>query len=193
MALRGTIEQAVKYRRATVLHDPANRMAADHASTVDLTPTAAQQLAWQTLTLLDVTEVRTGAIWKPVSMQVPLTIDERVPSLLPGNRVEVYCQWRLPSEPSNPGQRDTTRYFADLGYAAQAKTERSEQIVSVDKPDVFRIDRVLARISGTALNSIERHVPFGQSTLACALIVGQRDMAAWQLQEELLATGSIHM
>ncbi|MFN9641554.1 MAG: hypothetical protein ACK56W_16310 [Pirellula sp.] len=90
VALRGTIEQAVKYRRATVLHDPANRMAADHASTVDLTPTAAQQLAWQTLTLLDVTEVRTGAIWKPVSMQVPLTIDERVPSLLPGNRVVVY-------------------------------------------------------------------------------------------------------
>ena len=193
VALRGSIEQAVKYRRATVLNDVSNRAAADQASPVDPTSTAVQQLAWQTLTLLDVTEVRTGAIWKPVSMRVPLTIDERVPSLLPGNRVEVYCQWRLPSEPSNPGQRDATRYFADLGYAAQAKTERSEQIVSIGEPDAFRIDRVLARISGTALSSIERHVPFGQSTLACALILGQRDMAAWQLQEELLATGSIHM
>ena len=187
VALRGSIEQAVKYRRASVLTNASNLAMADQ------TNSAEQKLDWQTLTLLDVTEMRTGAIWKPVSMRVPLTIDERVPSLLPGNRVEVYCQWRLPSEPSNPGQRDPTRYYADLGYAAQAKVERSEQIVSIGKPERLRIDRTLAVVSGIALQSIESHVPFGQSTLACALILGQRDMAAWRLQEELLATGSIHM
>ncbi len=160
VALRGSIEQAVRYRRASVLTNASNLAMADQ------TNSAEQKLDWQTLTLLDVTEMRTGAIWKPVSMRVPLTIDERVPSLLPGNRVEVYCQWRLPSEPSNPGQRDPTRYYADLGYAAQAKVERSEQIVTktacrADHAEVRRRVDVLTLLIELAVARDKREVLVG--------------------------------
>ncbi len=203
VVLRGVVVDPVRYRRAMMQHpqlgpgvlprvakaspgetpEPRADRRTDQPETID----------WQSMTVLQVEEVRSGGTWRPVNALVPLTIDGRVSSLLPGDSVEVYCQWKLPSRAGNPGQFDLAARFAELGYSAQAKTTSEEQIVRLDRPTGWRVDRFFAWVGQVALEGMEKHVILGQSPLACALILGQRDMVAWRLQEDLLATGSIHM
>jgi competence protein ComEC len=177
IACRGIIDSPVRYRKSTL----PNR--SEEPESVD----------WQTITTVRVTEIRADGDWKPRSLLMPLSIDGQVSSLLPGDRVELYGQWRLPSKPSNPGQFDQARRYAELGYAAQARAESEGQIKRLDAPIRLRLDRYLAMVSAVALRSIQRHVILGQSELTAALVLGQREQAEWRLQEELLSTGTIHM
>ncbi len=177
IACRGIIDSPVRYRKSTL----PNR--SSEMDSVD----------WQTITTVRVTEIRADGDWKSKSLLMPLSIDGQVSSLLPGDRIELYGQWRLPSKPSNPGQFDQARRYAELGYAAQARADSEGQIKKLDGPTRLRLDRYLAMVSAIALRSIQRHVVLGQGELTAALVLGQREQAEWRLQEELLATGTIHM
>ena len=177
IACRGIIDSGFRYRKATLPGKTADPDAVD----------------WQSITTIQVTEIRSDGEWQPKSLVMPLSIDGKIDNLFPGDRFELYGQWRLPSKPSNPGQFDQARRFADLGYAAQARADSEKQIKTREHPLRLRLDRYLAMVSATALRSIESYVVLGQAELTAALVLGQREQAEWRLQEELLATGTIHM
>lgn len=177
IACRGIVDSAFRYRKSTLPGKTADPNGVD----------------WQSLTTIQVTEIRSDGIWLPASLVMPLSIDGKIGGYFPGDRFEIYGQWRLPSQPSNPGQFDQARRFAELGYAAQARAESINQMKKRDHPAWFRLDRYLAMVSATALQSIERYVILDQSELTAALVLGQREQAEWRLQEELLSTGTIHM
>ena len=177
IACRGIVDAAIRYRKSTL-----------PGKTDD--PNA---VGWQTITTLQVVEIRSDGLWQPKSLVMPLSIDGRIEGIFPGDRIELYGQWRLPSKPSNPGQFNQARRFAELGYAAQARADSNSQFKKLDHPKLVRLDRYLAMVSALALRSIERHVILNQAELTAALVLGQREQAEWRLQEELLATGTIHM
>lgn len=187
VALRGSIESPVRFRRAVIPR------LSDSGRDAPTEPVTRLQEDWQSQSLLQIQQVRIGGTWVPVQAKIPLVINGRLDRLLPGDFVEVYCQWKLPSKAGNPGQFDLAAYYAERGYAAQARAEGAEQIVPWLNPGRWRADRFFAWVGQVSLRSMERHVPFDQFPLASALILGQRDMVAWRLQEDLLATGSIHM
>jgi competence protein ComEC len=187
VALRGSVDSSVRFRRAVMPLPISKQIDAGGR------PGIAAQEDWQSQTVLEVSQVRIGGTWRTVQARVPLVVDGRLDGILPGDSVEVFCQWKLPSQAGNPGQFDLAAYYADRGYSAQARAEGPDQLTIHSIPDRWRADRFLAWVGHIALQSMERHVPFGQFPLASALILGQRDMVAWRLQEDLLATGSIHM
>lgn len=177
LACRCVIDSPIRYRKATqfrISEDPA-------------------QEGWQSLTVVRIEKLRVGKDWEPRSMLVPLTAEGRVRGLYPGDRIELFGQWRLPARPANPGQFDQAKRFAELGYAAQAKVESESQLQRKGTASVLRLDRYLAMLAASALTAMETHVILGQSELTAALVLGQREQAEWRLQEELLATGTIHM
>jgi competence protein ComEC len=148
---------------------------------------------WQSLTVVKVQAIRMAGEWQPKAFQMPLVVDGKVRGYYPGDVIELYGQWRLPTKPSNPGQFDQMRRYVELDYAAQAKAESESQLKRMGQSTSIRLDRILAMISASALDAIEQHVILGQSELTAALVLGQREQAEWRLQEELLATGTIHM
>jgi competence protein ComEC len=177
VACRGVIDNAFRYRKAMLIgSDPTQ-----------------PELGWQSLTVLQVRQVRIGGQWIDRSLLVPLTIDGKLLGYYPGDSVELYGQWKLPSRPANPGQFDQAKRYAELGYSAQAKAESESQLIRIPTIERVRMDRYLGMLSEHALRWIERYVVLGQSELTAALVLGQREQAEWRLQEELLATGSIHM
>ncbi|HUP81847.1 MAG TPA: ComEC/Rec2 family competence protein, partial [Pirellula sp.] len=177
IACRGIVDAAIRYRKSTL-----------PGKTDD--PNA---VGWQTITTLQVVEIRSDGLWQPKSLVMPLSIDGRIEGIFPGDRIELYGQWRLPSKPSNPGQFNQARRFAELGYAAQARADSNSQFKKLDHPQLVRLDRYLAMVSALALRSIERYVILNQAELTAALVLGQREQVEWRLQEELLSTGTIHM
>lgn len=177
VACRAQIDASLRYRKASL---PGGNL---EMGEVD----------WQTITVLRVNQIRVGGQWTASSMLVPISIDGKITGLYPGDAVEVYGQWKLPSKPSNPGQFNQAKRFAELGYAAQARADSQEQLVRCDGTQRYRFDRFLAWVSGSALQAIERYVVLGQRELTAALVLGQREQVEWRLQEDLLATGTIHM
>ncbi len=177
IACRGIVDSAFRYRKSTLPGKTTDPNGVD----------------WQSITTIQVEEIRTDGVWEPRLLLMPLSIDGRIEGLFPGDRIELFGQWRLPSPPSNPGQFDQARRYAELGYAAQARAESVNQIKKRIQPTFLRLDRYLAMVSATALRSIERFVVLDQAELTAALVLGQREQAEWRLQEELLATGTIHM
>jgi competence protein ComEC len=177
IACRGTVDSSLRYRKATI-----------PGGNTDL-----GEVGWQTLTVLRVFEIRIGGQWSPASLLIPLTINGKLSGYYPGDAIELYGQWRLPSKPSNPGQFNQSRRYAEQGYSAQARADSESQLARIDRTSRLRVDRYLAMVSAKALWAIERYVILGQSELTAALVLGQREQAEWRLQEELLATGTIHM
>jgi competence protein ComEC len=212
VVVRGTIEETLRYRRATHMKSQ-NSVAGQNGVVVPTAlPSAAAGLsgsgspeaasddvsadaseAWQSLTQLRIDQVRRGEDWQRTSMLGALVIDEKVTGLYPGDRVELYGYWRLPPVPSNPGQFDLPKRFAELGITAQLKTDSQSQLERLALGSAWRIDRVLAMMTESALRAVDRYVILGQAPLTAALVLGQREQAQWQLQEEMLATGTIHI
>lgn len=177
VACRAQIDASLRYRKASLL-------GGNHEI---------GEVGWQTITILRVNQIRIGGRWSSSSLHVPISIDGKITGYYPGDAVEVYGQWRLPSKPSNPGQYNQAKRFAELGYAAQARADSKDQLVRCDGTQHYRFDRLLAWVSSRTLNEIERFVVLGQAELAAALVLGQREQVEWRLQEDLLATGTIHM
>ena len=182
IVLKGTITERVRYRQAS-----SNGFESTDSSGED-------KSQMQSLTLLEITHFRDRDRWVRADATTPVTVNERVENLFPGDVVQVFGQWKLPTFAGNPGQYDQASRYAELGYSAQVRVSSADQISKLHpNGSPFRPDRYFAQLGSIALEAIESHVPFGQSDLAAALLLGQRDMVQWRLQEDLLATGSIHM
>ena len=179
VVVQGTIEETLRYRRASI----ANPQASEDDSIDD----------WQTLTHLQVTKIQRLKSWADLSLSASLVIDGKASGHLPGDTVQIYGYWRRPPEPSNPGQFDLRSRYAELGIAAQLKTDSPALIHRIDSGSPWRLDRWLARWTAQANLAIERYVIFDQAPMTAALVLGQREQAAWQFQEQMLATGTIHM
>jgi len=192
IAVRAVIDEPLRYRRSTtprsLRSDVGNREGISDDDTA-----SQDDLHWQTLTRVRIQQARRADGWSPSVAVASLVIDEKVRGYYPGDRVELYGHWRLPPEPSNPGQFDLRARYAELGWTAQLRVESSEQLLRIPSESSVRLDRLLARMTDWSLATIEHYVPFGQAPLTAALVLGQREQAHWDLQEELLATGTIHM
>jgi hypothetical protein len=113
--LRGKIEQAVSYRPSYF-----GRRSTDQDSE------SSDQEGWQSTTIMMVEQIRDGTLWKPTSFLVTMSMEGKV-SLLPGDRIEAFCQWKLPGRASNPGQLDQAKYFADNNLRALVKVEDAKK------------------------------------------------------------------
>jgi competence protein ComEC len=192
IAVRAVIEETLRYRRSTMprssgIDSPEREGSSqdDRASQTDL--------HWQTLTRVRIRQARHSEGWTSSDAVASVVIDDPLRGYYPGDLVELYGHWRLPPEPSNPGQFNLRARYAELGWTAQLRVESSRQLARIGTEEYFRLDRPLAMMTEAALAAIERYVPFGQAPLTAALVLGQREQAHWELQEELLATGTIHM
>ena len=189
IVVRATIEESLRYRRSSNSYRKSSIEAIDKMD--DLAGNTTEQ--WQTLTRLTVHQVRRDGMWIPVSLVGSFVLDEKVQGYYPGDTMEIYGHWRLPPEPSNPGQFDLRKRYAELGVTVQMKAESAAQWELVSRGSSMRLDRWLARLNESALRAVDRYVIFGQAPLTAALVLGQREQADWQLQEDLLSTGTIHM
>lgn len=176
---RGTIEQTLRFRQASI----PNTHHSDHDTSED----------WQTTTILQVSEILHHDSFKDLNVKVSLLIDGKTADFLPGDNVEVLGHWRVPPEPSNPGQFDLRKRAAELQIAAQIKTEASQGIRLICRSHPWRLDRWLAWWTQASLVAIDRYVILDQAPLTAALVLGQREQTDWQFQEQMLATGTIHM
>ncbi len=149
--------------------------------------------AWRTQWQVRCDRLRDGRLWTPISARSSLTVDGRVDDLFPGDMVEVLGNLRCISEPTNPGGFDYARHNqADSVFTALTADSRS-QVKLLENTGQFPWLRLRAWLVMQFDHSLHRWVAFSQAPLAAALVFGQREQVDWEDQQELMATGTLHL
>ncbi len=131
--------------------------------------------------------------WQAVRANSSLTVDGRVSRFLPGDVVEVYGSVRRIWPATNPGGFDFADHQSRYGRLTLLSADSEKQILRQST----RWTRPLSRIRAMTVNGIDRllhrWVRFEKAPLAAALVFGQRQQVNWEQQQELMATGTLHM
>ncbi len=154
-------------------------------------PTVEQK--WQTLLEVRMVKVRDRSEWKEAFGQMNLSLDSNRRDLFPGDRIRVFGQWQQIPKPTNPGQFDQAAFYRRKGQFVRVRSENDEQVQKIGIEQAWRLDRWMGRILEQGDRALHRYVRLDQAPLASALVLGQRDQVEWELQESLLATGTMHM
>lgn len=149
--------------------------------------------AWSTQWTVRCTAYRDRQRWVPVNTSSTLRVAGRVEHLLPGDELEVHGSFRAILPPSNPGGYDFAERSRQEGRFVWFAADSLQQIEVLGST----WSQPWQRLRGYAVRFVDRQlhrwVTHGQAPLAAALVFGQRQQVDWEDQQELMATGTLHM
>ncbi len=150
--------------------------------------------AWKTQWNVQCIAIRDRQTWLTVQSFCQLSTEGRIDNYLPGDTLEVFGQFRKLANSTNPGSFDFAKHAAlDQQFIAL----RAESPVQLKLLSSEWGRHSLARLRGLIIRSLDksltRWVTYGRAPLAAALVFGQRQQVEWEDQQELMATGTLHM
>ncbi len=148
---------------------------------------------WRTQWEIDVMAVRDVATWRDVWCRTTLGVDGRVDDLLPGDEVEVYGEFRSIYGVTNPGGFDFAEHARNEGVFVLCKAEGREQIEQIGYVSGYELSRCRAVAVRHVDDLVHRKIGEPYASLAAALVFGQREQVDWEQQQELMATGTLHL
>ncbi len=132
--------------------------------------------------------------WLPIQATSTLSTAGRIDNYLPGDTLQIHGHLRLITPPTNPGGFDFAEHAQRDAMFVMLRSETVAQLQRIDSAWGWNS---LSRLRGLAIREIDkslvRWVRFDQAPLAAALVFGQRQQVDWQDQQELMATGTLHM
>lgn len=156
-------------------------------------PEDAGSQAWKTQWDVRCERVRDGKHWSPIDARCTLSVAGRIDDLLPGDYVQIFGSFRRIASPSNPGAFDFAEHLRKDAKFISLSADTRRQIELLDS----RPTHPARRLRGWAVRAVDRWlhrwVAFDQAPLAAALVFGQREQVDWEDQQELMATGTLHL
>ena len=148
---------------------------------------------WRTVWDIGLTEVKDGKRWRPVKTRSTLAIDGRIDSFLPGDEIEVLGSYRRIWRPTNPGEFDFAKAASREQRYITCRAKSEEQVTWRRARKSWWPLRLRAQAVKYVDHSIHRFVPERHAGLAAALVFGQREQVDWVKQQQLVATGTLHL
>lgn len=154
---------------------------------------AGEKDAWLTQWTVDWYEIRNGTRWDGIRCRSKLMAPGRIYGLLPGDIVEVFGSLRSIPAATNPGAVDYAELAGRQDRYVSVKTESVNQIHKISSSSWFWYSRLRGWAVQKADKILHENIVCGQAPLAAALVFGQREQVDWELQQQLMTTGTIHM
>lgn len=156
-------------------------------------PQDPDSLPWQTQWQVRCESVRDGGHWRAVDARSTLQVAGRVDKFLPGDRVEVFGSYRGLTAPTNPGAFDFAHYSRQEHRLVTLAADDVEQLRLLESSYRHPWRRLRALAIRHVDRNLTRWIAPEHAPLAAALVFGQRQQVDWQDQQELMATGTLHM
>lgn len=131
--------------------------------------------------------------WREVRVKSTLQVEGRIEDLFPGDEILLHGAMRKIYPPTNPGGYDREMSAAREGRFVVLKADDRSQIQVLQNGGQFPLLRLRAKAVAYVDRNLRRWVTHDQAPLAAALVFGQRQQVDWQDQQQLMATGTLHM
>lgn len=148
---------------------------------------------WRTQWDVRCVEVRDGATWTDAPANSVLSIDGRIDDLLPGDVVEVHGAYRKIYPPTNPGAFDLAEHFRHESKFVRLSADTRDQVHVLRTGLSHPGNRLRALATRAVDHSLHRWIDEEVAGLAAALVFGGREQVDWEEQQELMATGTLHL
>ncbi len=148
---------------------------------------------WSTRWRVQWEQLRDVDQWIDVSALSTLSTKGRIHQFLPGDRIEVFGSIEAIAQPSNPGMPNFAELAKAKGMFVTISTDNSSQIHKLETSFKFPFQRLRGYAVRAIDQALHRHITWGQAELAAALVFGQREQVDWESQQQLMATGTLHM
>lgn len=148
---------------------------------------------WLTSWVFACSEVRDENRWLSAPARCTLTVAGRVDDLLPGDELEVMGSLRRIWPPTNPGAFDFAEHLRQLGQFVSLRAEDRQQLKLLKRTWHLPVERCRGWLVQQVDENLSRWVTRGCKPLAAALVFGQREQVDWEDQQQLMATGTLHM
>ncbi len=149
--------------------------------------------AWITEWDLQCVSLQDAGRWTAGTGRVPVSCVGRITRILPGDILQVHGGLSRIEPPTNPGAFDFAAYSRRQAEFTRLRTDSIAQIFPLGVDRRWWWSRQRARVVRWVDNHLHRRVVWGQAPLAAALVIGQRQQVDWEDQQELMATGTLHM
>jgi competence protein ComEC len=153
-----------------------------------------EQPQWTTLIPLEVTSIVDGPTRRDVAGYATLAVEGMLENYLPGDPIRAAGRMALIGPPRNPGEPDYQEMMQRRGELVRLRCDDAEAIELIEGFSYRWIwKRSLAYLGRLGRQRLAAHLAEPQCSLASALLLGQREQVSNQTNEELLATGTIHL
>ncbi|RMF40300.1 MAG: ComEC/Rec2 family competence protein [Planctomycetota bacterium] len=149
--------------------------------------------AWVTEWDFLCTALQDGGKWSSAAGRLSIRCVGRVTAILPGDRLQVHGDLSRIDPPTNPGGFDFAAYNRRQGKFTRLRADSPSQFSRLGVDSRWWWSRQRARVVRWVDQNLHRRVIWQQAPLAAALVIGQRQQVDWEDQQELMATGTLHM
>ena len=147
----------------------------------------------RTKVLVELTALRDGGVWVPVSGKAMLTVDGQLLGVYAGDRIRVYGKISRPQRVDNPGGFDQTTYLRGSRQLCRLWTSYPD-CVTVIEAARFRGGRWwIERLRADARRTLRQNLTPGRSELASAVLLGAREEVDSEQTNTFVETGSVHL
>jgi competence protein ComEC len=145
------------------------------------------------ITILQVTELESGATWIPASGLARLTVEGPLTSLHVGDEVEVTGWLSRPSGPMNPGEWDYASRLRDDRIRSELRVPHSPDGVVRTQPGSWGVQRSLVAVRGWGQRAIDESLAPAEGNIASALLLGDNAAMTADEWQRYVRTGVIHV
>ena len=142
---------------------------------------------------VEVTALRNGAAWQPVSGRARVMVYGELPTVAAGDRLRIFGRLSAPRGRRNPGGWDYAAYLRADRVGSCLRVTTPECVTVVERGSGWSIARLLARVRAHSRKVLDRYLDPRQAELAAAVLLGLREEVDNQRNEAFMATGTIHI
>ncbi len=164
-------------RQAAPAFDPMRMMAPDERSRFDV----------------DVTALRDGACWRPVSGRATLSVSGQAPDVRAGDRVRCFAALSAPPGPQNPGAFNYRDHLRSEGIRTDLRAKSSSSISVIEPGNPLHPRRILDQVRARSNQLFENNLDPRCAEMAAGVLLGEREQIESQRIETFMATGTIHL
>ncbi len=147
----------------------------------------------RTRMVIEVTRIRSGENWKPVTGRIDLVVHARAEHLRSGDQIQLVGKLVQIAPPSNPGQFDFRTYYRTQGKLAIVHVYGVDSIQVTQPAPNWSMSRIQSTLRRNLNRITWEYVAPERAPLASAILLGNREQLTTSRRDLFLMTGTVHL
>lgn len=162
-------------------------------ATPSFDPMRITQLGERSRLTLQLSAIRDGVQWRPVSGRVMLYVSGEPPAVHAGDRLRCFAALAALPSRQNPGDFDYAEFYRGDGIRCSLHAESAQCLSVVEAARGFHLTGILDAVRAHGNQLFATYLAPRSAEMAAGILLGDRTQIETQRIETFMATGTIHL